>query len=151
VANERRGREDYSLAYVRVPPGAWDHIGTPGAVLNALRTIGVPPITFRALVFTMEGWMVSGKGKPPEYQAEVARLGAERKLSTHPDRVSVRTTIGVSTVDEIVYLLHEQGGDEVTLTDGDSEDGLMSARNSEVIVQLRHLVGRMQGEIDSRA
>jgi hypothetical protein len=149
-------RDHDHLDVVPIPDEAW-LLADPADVIDALRIgKGQPPMSdVLGLLFTAEAWLVEMAGKS---KAEVDRLtkrAGRHELYLEPDRISIRTTVGLGPDDEFHQLV--QRHDETGYTDVVAEGVGKGDESRDFVVQrlltaaipaaLRNLMGRIEASM----
>jgi hypothetical protein len=138
---------------VAIPESAWSDYDPATIMFNVTIKDGAPVHLMRGLVFTGEAWLVETEGKSDAETSRLMRQATNRRLYQEPNRISIRTTVGVSHDDEEYYQL-VQRHDESFVTDVvaeahkakgdmDPEYVMQRLRTSAIPAAMRNLMGRL--------
>ena len=139
---------------VPIPNDAWEDYD-PAQIFYALTVKDAAPVsTIRGLIFTGEAWLVETNDKPKAEVNRLMRQASSRRLYREPDRISIRTTVGVSHDDVDYYQLVQEHGKpfvtDVVAEARKAKDETMTPefvmqqlRNSAIPAAMRNLMGRL--------
>jgi hypothetical protein len=144
------------LESVHIDDDTWDQ-HDPASIIDALSINEAhAPAAGNVLgvLFSGEAWLVETNNKPPAEVDRLMRQATGRRLYREPDRISIRTTVGVGPDEEFYQLIQRHDQNFVTdvvaeaVAAEETEYVMQQLRSSAIPAALRHLLARVEAHLE---